>query len=497
MFDMELKLDGGALGQAGIRQALTLEGTPQTAHREHGFDTPDKRLAAEGLLLTMSFDDGAWYQVLSGSDGGTKMARIDRVPVPPRNGKRMPDIDLERHSSKAACHALKKALDWQPTWPVPSLIEQLGLSFERRMRDVSAGKGRLRIRLDMGRLHAEGKSWPWCEVTLTLDSREDLEDLFALARRLVRDHGLCLSTADPGWRGLNLIRPVGHARAAVAEPVSFDPDGASAQQLQAMVASCLGHILPNAGALAAGQCDPEQVHQLRVGIRRLRTVLREIGSLSNDVVPGWDVSLAEAFHGLGAQRDQDLIGELGRQMRDAGAPEFMPCPDANPPAVMSRSIVSHPTFQGTLLDLLAFSLCRTTSPSGHRRSLRSLLERRLERLHRKVQSDGKRFASLPEAHQHRARKRLKRLRYLSEFARPLFKGGKVDRYLEALNPAQDALGAYNDRLVALDMWRRHAQADQKAWFAVGWLSANRDQAAQACRQALRKVGKATRFWPVG
>jgi CHAD domain-containing protein len=182
-------------------------------------------------------------------------------------------------------------------------------------------------------------------------------------------------------------------------------------------------------------------------------------------------------------------------MREAGAPEFTPCPDANFPASMSSSMVRHPTFQGTLLDLLAFSLCRTTTPIGDGRSLRKLLKRRLERLHRKVLSDGKRFASLPEAHQHRVRKRLKRLRYLSEFVRPLFKHRKVDRYLEALNPAQDALGAYNDRVVALDMWRRHAQTEQKAWFAVGWLSADRDQAMQTCQEALRKVGKSTRFWP--
>lgn len=189
----------------------------------------------------------------------------------------------------------------------------------------------------------------------------------------------------------------------------------------------------------------------------------------NGVNPAWQVALTRVFRKLGAQRDQDLLGDLQRKMADAGAPELLSRPAFNPNAPLSRDAVRTPDFQSVLIDLLCFSICPSTAPSVHAQPLRKLLKRRLEALHHKVLSDGKRFASLPEAQQHRVRKRLKRLRYLSEFARPLFERGKVDRYLEALRPAQNAMGAYNDRITALTAWRRHTKADAHAWFAVGWL----------------------------
>ena len=97
------------------------------------------------------------------------------------------------------------------------------------------------------------------------------------------------------------------------------------------------------------------------------------------------------------------------------------------------------------------------------------------------------------------RKRLKRLRYLAEFVALLFgekkdDGGAADRYLKALRPAQDALGAFNDEAVALALYREAAARDARAWFAVGWFTARRDTGAKDCRKALAKIEDAARFW---
>jgi CHAD domain-containing protein len=71
------------------------------------------------------------------------------------------------------------------------------------------------------------------------------------------------------------------------------------------------------------------------------------------------------------------------------------------------------------------------------------------------------------------RKRLKRLRYLAEFAAPLFRPSRAERYLAALKPVQDCLGVRNDEATALALLRDLAQAEPRAWFApgsrwVGW-----------------------------
>ena len=48
------------------------------------------------------------------------------------------------------------------------------------------------------------------------------------------------------------------------------------------------------------------------------------------------------------------------------------------------------------------------------------------------------------------RKRLKRLRYLTEFSAPLFSARRIKAFGSALHPVQDALGLYKDELMALD-----------------------------------------------
>ena len=104
------------------------------------------------------------------------------------------------------------------------------------------------------------------------------------------------------------------------------------------------------------------------------------------------------------------------------------------------------------------------------------------------------FAALEPEAQHRVRKQLKRLRYLAEFAEPLYPRRKVARYLDALRPAQDALGVHNDNAVALEAYRATAATDPHAAFAAGWLTARLQAGSLECQQALAPVIDAKRFW---
>lgn len=79
--------------------------------------------------------------------------------------------------------------DWRAGAPVPTLIQQFVVRFERRMLDMEAGQGRLRLQLDLGAIPAQGSAWPCCEVVMKLDSRDGLEHMFALAQRP------CMTTA--------------------------------------------------------------------------------------------------------------------------------------------------------------------------------------------------------------------------------------------------------------------------------------------------------------
>ncbi|RYF67359.1 MAG: CHAD domain-containing protein, partial [Comamonadaceae bacterium] len=93
--------------------------------------------------------------------------------------------------------------------------------------------------------------------------------------------------------------------------------------------------------------------------------------------------------------------------------------------------------------------------------------------------------------QHRLRKRLKRLRYVTEFLAPALQGGGA-RFLKRLKPAQKALGALNDEQVAEHLYRTIAEDDTKAWFGVGWLTARRKPLVAECQRALLRIADGPR-----
>jgi triphosphatase len=499
MREMNISLAGEPVSKGKLLEALALANAPGVRHCEHHFDTPSGELAGAGLSLAMCQTGGRWTQRLlaCGEHANTRVA--DRVEVTTSRRSESPAVDAGRHRTQAARLALDKALAGRTSEPEPSWIEHFRLRFTRRTRTMDAEGGQLEISLDEGAIDIDGRRLPVCEVTMSLQSGQGLAQMFDLAHRLVRDHRFVLNSLAPSWRGMAEVFPSSPVNVACASRVAFDPCTDDDQLLRTMVAHCMRQILPNASWLAAGSCQPEQVHQLRVGLRRLRTVLRELGVLADDADPAWDQPLTKAFRALGLQRDRELmLHKLAPQWQAAGAPAVAYWPMLDPAPGSLRRAVRDPSFQSTLLDLLAFSWQPASSPSRRQgRGGCKLLEGRLQKLHSQVVADGKRFADLTEAQQHRVRKRLKRLRYLSEFARPLFKGSEVDRYLERLSPAQDALGEHNDHAVALNSWRRQQPREAGEWFAVGWLTARQRSSTQACLDALQKINRAKRFWICG
>lgn len=493
MVEFELKLEVPPVRKSEVLVALELTRAPAVSRSAHYFDTEDGRLAASGLSLRLRREGRRWVQTLKAS-GDSPVHRLeDSVVV--RAPKGTPSVDLDRHGTPWASEALEGALKSHdsPEWPV--LVERCLVKVSRRARNIELADEHLEIAFDVGTMEAAGKKIPICELEIELKAGGSSEHMFELAKRLVHEHHLWLSLESKSARGEALLASHQATPVTKALKVNFAPDEAGDQQLRAMVRNCLWQILPNASKVAAGSEGSEQVHQLRVGLRRLRTVLRDLGALAQDVDPSWETPLSGTFRQLGVCRDQESMAKnLHPRLLAAGAPEVASWPPPVTVAVAPSLTVRDPGFQTALLGVLAFSLRRNGDPLGKCPSSRQLFAKKLNKLHDKVVSDGRRFTKLPIEQQHRVRKLLKRLRYLAEFAKPLFKQGKVQRYLERLRPAQDALGAHNDDAVALEAWRRHPPTDAGAWFAVGWLSANQVHTADSCRQALRQIRNSDRFW---
>jgi CHAD domain-containing protein len=317
--------------------------------------------------------------------------------------------------------------------------------------------------------------------------------LFELAR-LWRAYGnLWLNTRSKAARGVSLARDDGFGPPVRARKPQVFAGISATQFVRAVLRATLDQVLVNASAVAAGSTDEEHIHQLRVGLRRLRTALRELAPLDDRIVDDWEKPLAHAFALLGAARDSVTAARAVQPLLEvAGAPrvDWSAALDVDPVAVVQDG-----HFQAVLLDLLSFALQDDDGPRPRTHAdLLAFLAERLSGLHRRIGRAAQRFERLPLEDQHKARKRLKRLRYLAEFAGPLYERGAVKRYLAHLEPAQDALGKHVDIAVAMERFRRQADVDAPALFAARYLEGYLGNTARLAHAALQEPARAQPFW---
>ncbi|SFN03574.1 CYTH and CHAD domain-containing protein [Variovorax sp. OV329] len=517
MTEIEFKFQIPKARLAGLQKELARAKTSRTHLQARYFDTADGLLAKNGAALRLRKEGRRWVQTAKAL-GDSAVHRLEhnvdlglsRAGVPVL-------VDAKRHQGTPVGEVLDKLLRGGE---VP-LVETFATDIWRVTRHARLGRSTVELALDTGRVIAPAAGGrpervsPVCELELEL-VQGDVADLVEMARRWSHRHGLWFSTVTKAERGerVRAAQQSGKDEEAVqavkATPPRFgraeeDRKGGlmvgAAQLQRAVVAACLAQILPNASEIASGNEAPELIHQLRVGIRRLRSALRELDA----VAPGrfdtaaWEPVLVSAFRGLGAQRDRDVLeARMQPQLQALGAP-LAELPPAEHTAQLPTAgeLVRDAAFQQLLVTLIGFSAPPEVATAVTREeaaAVRKAVGERLDKLHRQLRKAGKNFEGLATDEQHRARKRLKRLRYLAEFVAPLYGKDKAQRYIEQLLPAQDALGDYNDDVVATEAFREATEKDPRAWFAVGWLSAQTPRQARSCGEALQLLAKAGKFW---
>ena len=290
-----------------------------------------------------------------------------------------------------------------------------------------------------------------------------------------------------------LARPVKAAAPPWSGKQARAMDGATT--LRRVVGACLAQIRPNADAIALGSDDPEHVHQLRVGLRRLRSGVRGLDAFAGGLPRGWEDAVRPVFDALGESRDRHVRSTtLVPKLREAGAAVPEPAgPPSRSDAALGR-LVRRAEFQRVLRALAAFADGPGTDAGGAAGEGLARLVSRLRRLSRQVSRGARHFDELPFERRHDVRKRLKRLRYLAEFAAPAFERSDVKAWLKKVSPAQEALGRHVDLVLAERHFAAAAVSHPDAWLAVGWLRAKSERSARDARRALARLRDAKPFW---
>jgi len=504
--EFELKFLVPRRARAALRAALRERGAKPETQRlvARYFDTADRRLVRAGMSLRLRREGRRWVQTLK-AGGEAALARFEHEAV-----RRDDTLDVAVHAGTPAGDRLAALLaDGE------SLVQRYGTDIRRVVRTLRARGAMVELAFDEGCIEAHGRRWPVCELEFELLSGSHAT-LFALAERWRARFGLVIDSRSKAARGDALADGRTMLAPRRAMPVGLARGACVDEAWRAVLDECIAQVLANAIGLAAavgveaastrtaaGSHDvdrAEQVHQLRIGLRRLRVALRLFRGWMSPAPDEIGDGARELHRALGAARDLDVLEQvIEPALQRAGAPG-MPAPQRSaPPATAScdpAALLAGDAAQHWLLAVLAWrdGLDEAISASGDAEppastELEAPARRRLARWLRSIDADARRFAQLDDAARHALRRRAKRLRYASEFVEPLFAGRKMRRLLARLQVALRVLGEWNDLSMAARRYRGGPQAAARDWFAAGWIAARRDALATQAADALARLAK--------
>jgi triphosphatase len=513
MSEQELKLHVPQPARDGVYKAMRRGAVTSVRLRAQYFDTENGALAKAGVALRLRLEGRRWIQTLK-MPGKHQLEKIELNE--PRPG---PSLDLSVYDGTPAQalmrkHGAKLAVVYQT-------------DIRRLYRRIRVPGANVEVAFDQGRILSGELELPVCEVEFELVSGR-ASGIFDLGLKWLQKYGLILELRSKAQRGNQLatlaakLRELDTAQDAASEvarrkaiasfwaprgigAVTLNKNMTCAQALSAITSECLEQIARNAAILAeidtAGHCraaTPEHTHQLRVGIRRLRSAWSLFKTLATLPPEPWRNELKGYFSMLGATRDDDVLhATVMPELSAAGQPSLL---FDEQPANQGADVDNAGTgFQFWLVQLLAWTIgAHPASPepdrSGKAPILDKTLSKTLHRWHQKVLGDGLRFDKLPIETKHDLRKRAKRLRYGLQFAESLLPVKKLANYRRSLSRIQDILGEMNDLYVAREKFEVMRDDQPPAWFAVGWIASRLEVLTGQAQRAFKALQKADHFW---
>lgn len=499
--EVELKLSATPAAWAAVRRHRAL--TEANAGRARStmivsryYDTPANELHERGVALRLRRRGARWFQTVKGA--GEAAAGMHRR------------TEYEWPLSRAGLDPGKLAeTPWAELFAKASgqLAAVFTTEVKRTERALKFDDGtRAALSFDQGFIRAGRKRSPLCEIEIEL-IEGDARRLYDLALALCADIPLTLAHASKADQGYALARSWS-TQPLRAGKIALSPDVAAPHALAAIAADCLGQMDGNAEAMRAGS-DGEFLHQLRVGVRRMRSLLKlasgvptaaAIVSLDHGLVGlsevlgparDWDV-LAGTLAGIASNLDDEERRGFHRlRLRAAAKRRFH--------RAAAQSEAGSQRFSCLLLALgrsrIELELAAADSPAT------AFARDALDKGERRLRKRGKRLGEADAAGRHRVRIAAKKLRYAAEFLAPLFRHAGAKEYIDALSGLQSTLGHLNDMIAATRLIdelvaaaRNDIPLSRAAGIVRGWTAAMTARELERLPKSWRQFAKAKPFW---
>ena len=393
-----------------------------------------------------------------------------------------------------------------------ALVPVFATKVRRHARQLDLPDASVEIVFDEGTIEAGARQEVLSEIELELKSG-NAGVLFDLGTQLLDAAPLKVGTRSKAERGYALAFDVVQP-AAKAEPVGISAEHVVDDVIAKLVGACWHHLLKNHTVAEKG-VDPEGVHQMRIALRRLRTICalfrRDIPS------PAFQAVNSEArwlMQQLGPARDWDVFAEttIARLVTAAPDVDLVGLREA----VEQQRKSSYAALRTVLADArcsrFLLSLGHMVERRGWRNEIDSealavlsqpmptLADKILTRLHRKARKRGAHFRQLKTDAQHDLRIDLKKLRYAAEFFLPLYAAhAPAKRYVRRLARLQASLGRARDIASTRILVDAIRQDDQPALYlaigaVTGWLARDQIAIAKTLRKRWRRFKATPAFW---
>lgn len=492
--EIELKLELASgriedlLEHPAFNQAKPLSDQSGTLHAVY-YDTPWHALRRAGLSLRVRERNGHHVQTI-------KAERTERGLALDRTEWECPvegTIDLEA----AACTPLASLLADEETRE--SIQPIFAVETNRQVLEIEREAALVEVALDRAEAKVGEQFIRFAEVELEL-KQGNPSALFALARDLEDIAPLRLSTTTKSERGYRLLGEE-DAGAVHASPVDVPPGTTGAEAFQVIARSCLFQIVRNE-AVVRRDSDPEALHQMRVGLRRLNAAQ----SLFKPMLKGREGRAVKADlrwigKKFGRVRDLDIYANRLREAEsEVESSALKDVEKQRSDAYDSlRRTLEKPRFMGVILRVAAWietgkwlsskkkRVCAARGELVEDRALKQLT-RRWKRIRKRA---GK-VSNLDERQRHRLRMSIKTLRYGVEFFAATFPGRQADKrhhaLLSVLQDLQDELGEMNDITVARTLFPELAKQE------AGQAEQRLNKLLSRAEVASRKLQKTKPFW---
>src|SRR5262245_36793887 len=448
--ELKLNLTPEELRRVGAHPALEglTVGRPVThTLRSIYFDTPDHRLRAQGISLRLRAIGDQWVQTVKGGvglkNGVSNPDELEAVVARPEPDlAAIDDVKMRRTIERAARRA--------------ALEPQFETIVTRTTRKLHSDKGDLELALDQGVVRAGSAEDKLCEAELELKAGSP-ECLLETAATLFSAEPIRLAELTKSERGYNLA--LGRSDRSPVPQKAQNPalrgTETCGEALTLFVASAADQIEINRRATLETD-DPEGAHQLRVGLRRLRSALRAFRPIENATATRELQQHARAVgQSVGELRNADIFIEgiyapvAGVRKGEPGFPELRETLLAHRAAMRTMAREALVGEQWSKLQLYLALWPQTVKDNPKLGApVAAFATAALAKAWKKVARQGAKLESLSPEQRHELRKSLKGLRYTVEFFGSLYDGREVGRFVNDLKKLQDVFGYMNDVAMA-------------------------------------------------